>query len=313
MESAASSASQRRMASRGRPGVDDPLAVLARLTPRDRLLVGLLAEQQVLTARQVQRLAFPSLCTAQRRLLRLHALRVLDRFRWHTQVFGSQDWHYTLGPIGEHITAAAAGTTPPTPAAHRRRVERLANSPRLAHLLGINDLFSRLADHARSHPSVALEQWWSEQRCASAYAPLVRPDGYGRWTDGRRTADFFVEYDTGSEPLTQVVAKLPGYADLVTAGGPNLPVLFWVQTARREANLQAALADTGSPVIVATASAELTRALGTNPAGPVWLADPGRTRLALADLGTHSQAAPDGASEAATARTTGVRDEPIRW
>lgn len=310
MESRPLSASKRRPGPRQPAGGHhDPLAVLGRLTPRDRLLVGLLAEQQVLTARQVERLAFPSLCTAQRRLLRLHSLRVLDRFRWN-QIVGSQDWHYTLGPVGETITAAAAGTVPPSPIAHARRVERLANNPRLGHLLGINDVFTRLAGHARAHRRTALEAWWSERRCSTRCAPFVQPDGYGRWADGPRTTAFFFEYDTGSEPLTKVVAKLPGYSDLATAGGPDIPVLIWVRTTRRETSLHTALASAGTSVTVATASAELTEALGCGPAGPVWLTAPGRPRRTLAELGTP---APAGADRPAAAGTGRLSADPAAW
>jgi hypothetical protein len=83
-----------------------------------------------------------------------------------------------------------------------------------------------------------------------------------------------------------VVSKLPGHADLATVGGPDLPVLIWLPSARREANLRAALAAHPSPVTVATANTELARALGCGPADTVWLADRGEHRLRLADLGT---------------------------
>ena len=210
------------------------------LTDRDRWLVALLAEHQVLTTSQITELAFPSLDVAQRRLLKLAGLGVLDRFRWHTMI-GSQTWHYTLGQLGSHLVAAMRGVDPPRPAEHRRRIERLAANPRLGHLLGVNGLFTALAAHARTDPSATLAAWWSEQRCAQRYGELIRPDGYGRWTQAGRTVAFFCEYDTGTEPLTRVTAKLPGYADLTTGGGPNHPVLIWLPSGRRETNLRAAL------------------------------------------------------------------------
>ena len=60
-----------------------------------------------------------------------------------------------------------------------------------------------------------LECWWSERRCAAIWGDLARPDGYGRWREqppGARavTADFFLEYDTGTEDLPRLVAKLAG-------------------------------------------------------------------------------------------------------
>lgn len=261
----------------------DLLSVLGQLTTRDRQLLDLLDEHEVLTTSQLARLAFPSRSMAQRRLLRLTGLGVFDRFRWHLPV-GSQDWRYTTGLLGEELIAAARGVTPPRPAEHHRRLTRLAASPRLGHLLGVNDLFTRLAGHARSHPGCALSAWWPERRCAGRYGQLVRPDGYGTWTQGGQHVEFFVEYDTGTEPLTRVVAKLPGYADLAAAGGPALPVLIWVPTLRREANLLTALAQPW-PVTVATASTELARSYQQGPAGAVWHTRLSQHRQPLISLG----------------------------
>jgi len=61
----------------------DLLSVLGQLTTRDRQLLDLLDEHEVLTTSQLARLAFPSRSMAQRRLLRLTGLGVFDRFRWH--------------------------------------------------------------------------------------------------------------------------------------------------------------------------------------------------------------------------------------
>jgi len=262
---------------------DDPLALLGWLTERDRRLLDVLGEHQVLTTGQLAQLAFPSLGMAQRRAYRLYRLGVLERFRWHAPV-GSTTWHYTLGPEGAALVAAARGTDPPRPAELRRRAMRLAASPRLAHLLGVNGLFTALAGHARSHPGTALAAWWSERRCASHYGQIVRPDGYGAWVDRGRRVQFFVEYDTGSEPLGRLVAKLPGYADLAAAGGPTHPVLFWLPGAPREAHLQRLLAERPAAGLVATATADLAAALDTSPAGPLWLTPGTGRRRPLVDL-----------------------------
>ena len=214
----------------------DVLTVLDRLTWRDRQLVTALADHQVLTTGQLTDLAFPSLKVAQRRLLQLHRMRLVDRFRWHQPV-GSQAWHYTLGPAGAALIAATRGSEPPSAAQLRSRQLRQAANPRLPHLLGLNGVFTALAAHARTHPDTCLDAWWSEKRCAEHYGQLVRPDGYGAWTEHHRHVEFFLEYDTGIEPLGRVTAKLAGYHDLATAGGPQHPVLFCLPSNRREANL----------------------------------------------------------------------------
>lgn len=91
----------------------------------------------MLTTDQLTQLAFPSLDIAQRRLLKLTRLGVLDRFRWHA-IVGTQSWRYTVGHVGATLIAANRGTDPPRTGEHRARVARLAANPRLPHLLGLN-------------------------------------------------------------------------------------------------------------------------------------------------------------------------------
>ena len=62
----------------------DVLALLATVTPRDRNVLAVLAEHQVLTTGQLADFAFPSLHVAQRRMLLLTRRELVDRFRWHT-------------------------------------------------------------------------------------------------------------------------------------------------------------------------------------------------------------------------------------
>ena len=261
----------------------DPLGVVRSLTARDRFVVSVLAEHQVLTTAQLAQLCFGRLDLAQRRLLRLVRLGVLDRFRWHALV-GSEAWHYTLGPAGAAIDAAGRGVEAPRAAELRRRALRLAASPRLAHLLGVNGFFCALAQAARHQPGSALVSWRSERRCAELYGTLVRPDAAGIYQEGGQQVGFFVEHDTGSEPLARVAAKLAGYAELRTAGGPRHPVCFWLPSTAREAHLRRLLAEHPGPVQVATASAELADALSTGPAGVIWLPVGAGRRRRLAGL-----------------------------
>jgi hypothetical protein len=95
----------------------------------------------------------------------------------------------------------------------------------------------------------------------------VRPDGYGRWRQHQTEVDFFVEYDTGSEPLAKVTDKLAGYEDLAAATDLWTPTLFWVRSPGREASLREAFARSRSPVNVATAHP----LGGRGPAEAVWL------------------------------------------
>jgi hypothetical protein len=259
-----------------------PLDALRLLTERDRHVLALVTEHQVLTTSHLAWLAFPSRDRAEQRLRILARRDVLARFRPLVRP-GSTEWRYALGYTGAVISAARQGTSPPRPAAHAARVLRLAENPRLNHLLGVNGFFAGLARHARTHPDSRLETWWSETRATRACGSLARPDGFGRWRERGQQIRFFLEYDTGTETIDRLINKLDGYHDVDEAGGPAGVVLFWLPSARREASLRRRLGP--APLVpVGTATAEHARAAGTSPAGPLWLPAPGGTRRTLAEL-----------------------------
>lgn len=254
-------------------------AELARITPRDRLILDLLAEHHTFTTEQFTAVAFTSLGRARNRLSDLHRRGVLDRFR-HYQRPGSQSWRWTLGPVGAAIVAASRGGPWPRPSAVREATARLAVSPTLAHLLAVNGFFVALTAHARDRDGVRLARWWNEARCREATGNLVRPDGHGVWSDGGRPVPFWLEVDLGTEVLRRVAGKLTGYAHL--AGTRRAyPVLFWLPTVAREGNLRAMLTRAGVPdgLTVATGTAE-----HGDPAGPVWHLPGHPQPVALADL-----------------------------
>jgi hypothetical protein len=117
-----------------------------------------------------------------------------------------------------------------------------------------------------------------------AWGEVVRPDGYGIWTEPAGSLPFLVEYDTGTEPLDRLAAKLPGYAALAEAAGHPNWVLFSFASPRRERDARRVLAHPAVPV--ATAS----RTPGTAPDAAIWLpiaaghARPDHARLGLAQL-----------------------------
>ena len=178
-------------------------------------------------------------------------------------------------------------------------------------------------------PAAARPNWSAGGASGAAPPPgatCARPDGYGRWreqTPGQPPAvtDFFLEYDTGTENLPRLIAKLAGYRDLAARTGIATPVLFWLPSPRREAALRARLA--GPPphgTRNAPSAAQIpgvpvaTAAPGTSPEGPAgaaWLpaASPGpRRRLArLAPPGT----APAGSSPAG--QTPGAPPGGLAW
>lgn len=164
----------------------------------------------------------------------------------------------------------------------RERVLALAASQRLGHLLGVNGFFTALAAAARaSQGCAALAEWQSERRCAAEHGGIVRPDGYGAWAVGGQVTAFFLEYDNGTETTARVAGKLAQYADLATAAGAPVLVLFWLPGPGREAALRPALerAAAGGAVTAATATPDRGQ-----PAGPVWLPLNATRRLPLSRL-----------------------------
>jgi hypothetical protein len=289
-------------------------ALAARLTARDRWLLRMLHEHRVLTTGQITQLAFGTTRAATARLAVLYQYRAVDRFRPLAPA-GSSPLHFVLDEAGALLLAAEDGITPAELGYRRDRSMAIALSPRLAHDTGANGVFTGLAAAARaSGGQAALECWWGERRCAAAWGEHARPDGYGRWTEQTpsrpaATVDFFLEYDTGTEPLTRVIGKLAGYAALAARTGITTPVLYWLRSPSREAALHARLAGPPPPGVPGAVSAAqipgvpvATAARGTVPGGPAgaaWLpaASPGpRLRLAqLAPPGTvQASGGPDG-------------------
>jgi hypothetical protein len=264
------------------------------LTPRDRLLLSWLAEHYLLSTDQVAHALFDSLRTAQQRLTILHRRQVLTRFTT-ARADGAMEtrYLYTLGPVGFRRHPDTwhdpdhRGLKPPRTSLER--ADRIARSPALHHLLGVNQFFVDLHHHTRHHRQARLLRWWSEQHATAVYNKQIAsgrtvrrggvyPDGHGIWAVGEQQVGFFLEHDRGTEPLSRVVAKLKGYERLARTG-PRHAVLLWVPHPVREAGLLDLMDGADFPMPVATA-------VHTNdPAAPIWAlsTDPGH-RVALHEL-----------------------------
>jgi hypothetical protein len=261
----------------------------ARLTDRDHHALRLLAAHKAMTAEQIARIAdFPNDTRARHRLLLLAQRGVLARFR-RCHRPGSLPWIYTLGILGAAIHAANTDQPLPRAAEVTHRIVRLHYSRTLDHNLAVNDFFSHLAAHARHTPGCRLDHWWPEPEAAHACGNLVRPDGYAEWTEHGRTVGFFLEHDTGYEPLRKLVEKLDRYTELARAG-ISRPILFHLPNATRETNLHHAITrrfpGSGAPILIATAIHSHTV---PSPAAPVWLLPPGTgPRQPLSQLSPYS-------------------------
>lgn len=218
----------------------------------------------MLTSSQIADIAFTSLRKAQDRLVTLHRLDVVDRFRPRRWA-GSGPFHFTLGPAGATVVAADRGVDVADLRWRRDGAGALAVSQRLAHTVGVNGFFTALVRTTRTRPGCDLAQWWSERRTTDAWGTLVRPDGYGVWVENGTRLPFLLEYDTGTERLARLSAKLNGYADLARAAGHRTWVLFAFPTPGREAAARPML--THPLVPVATTALPTDR----SPADQHWL------------------------------------------
>ncbi|GGW97772.1 replication-relaxation family protein [Streptomyces noursei] len=269
---------------RHRPHQPTDIATLAhRLTTRDLWLTRMLHEHRVLTTPQIARLTHTSLRSAQRRLRTLHQHAVLDSFRPLTAT-GSAPEHYTLGPLGAALLAARAGLDTAVLGWRPTHTGRIAYSPSLGHDLGVNDLLTHLAARAHTTHTTGLSLWLSERSAARRWGDLIRPDAYAHWHDGDYLLPFCLEYDTGSQPLARVEAKLTGYAAFTTTTNTRPALLIHTRTQSRDQALRHRLADTARELDlnVATSSADFTT---TSPWGPWWAPlQPHARRTTLTDL-----------------------------
>jgi hypothetical protein len=262
------------------------MSAAARLTGRDRVLVRYVGEHRVLTTGQVAALGFGSVITARHRLAALTGIGALRRFRPHLPV-GSAPWHYLLGPLGALLLGTEDRDDAKWATAVRAdRQVALEQSQRLAHMVGANWCFTALARHARLDATggTELREWLNETQAEkwvlshAHYIPvemaLPRPDGLGVWAEGGQETTFLLEYDTGSEHLTQLTGKLRDYANAAKCMADHdatcPPLLFCFPTPRREQAARRAFAacpDT-TELRIATTATDPER---TSLAGPVWL------------------------------------------
>lgn len=256
-----------------------------RLTARDRWIAAMVHEHRVLTTTHIQRLAFPSLRSAEQRLLELHQWAMLGRFRPRIGT-GTLPWHYVLGPAGATVLAAEHGIDETDLGYRYPRAIAYAHSLRLAHTVGVADFFTTLIDHAHRQPDSRVVAWWGENRCAAHFGDLVRPDAYGLIGHQRRPVEFFLEYDTGTENPARLGAKLAGYQKLAAATTITTPVLFWLTRPGREpaarTQLARAHAALDQPDLVPVATA--IGGHGHSPFGPAWLPLHGGPRQSLPGL-----------------------------
>lgn len=265
---------------RRRVGRSEVLETRSWLTQRDRDVCNDVYDHKVLTSTQLQQLHFPHPRVGNRRLLKLFEHQVLDRFRPREPV-GSAPFHYILGELGAYVIAGERGLDAKKLKDRRRGDLRLAFSPRLRHIVEVNEFFTRLIVAARRSGDHDVARWWSEGRCAAECRDVVRPDGLGEIVRGAESTSFFLELDRGTERGRRLPDKMRAYA-WFTHMNPALAsaVLFLFPTAERERMAREKL-DPLYEVCVATGSADV---FSSDPLGSIWLPMECERRSTILDL-----------------------------
>ncbi|WP_435113822.1 replication-relaxation family protein [Nocardiopsis synnemataformans] len=111
----------------------------------------------------------------------------------------------------------------------------------------------------------------------------MRPDAYLCWKQDGTVADVFVEYDTGTESLTQLKNKMPGYARLARESKLPSIVVVLVHSDQREDNAARALAASCTNRVGVYLSTH-ARLAQQGAAEPIWRLAGDPTRVSLRDL-----------------------------
>ncbi|WP_203749499.1 replication-relaxation family protein [Catellatospora bangladeshensis] len=289
------------------------LRLQSRLTQRDRTLLNWLYDHQVLTTAQITSALFPSPRSAQQRLLELMEMKLVDRFRANRPGGGTYPWSYVIAHTGAVMIAARRGLQPPRPAETALARARIATSTQLDHTLGVNTFFTDLAGYARRNPPAELMYW---EPTMYRYIHRLEPDGWGRYREPGHDLRFWLEYDTGTEPLTTLIDKISRYRYSIDSTYPAWAMLFRLHSTRRENNLHQRILTLPFWTPVATTAGDRLDLQRQTPADRVW-ATPGEPGLErLADLTRLEQdpraaASPERAIAEETRRRRGHTAEPI--
>jgi hypothetical protein len=209
-------------------------------------------------------LHFDSYRVASRRVMLLHQLGLLARFR-PGRSQGSAPWHYTQAEPGAFVVATRLDRELADIGFRRQDPDRMASSSHLQHLVETNGFFTRLAWVCRRTSRATLVEWIGERRAGRGWGAPIQPDGVGNITDGSRRTRFFFELDRATENRERLRGKLRRYAELAVAEDVPWVLLFTFPSERREAEARRALF-LKEPTV---ATAPLNQAMA-DPLGPVW-------------------------------------------
>lgn len=217
---------------------DTLLSLVPKVTPRDRQILSDLYDHQVLTTHHLHQLHFAerSVRMVRLRMQQLRTYGLVSSFRPYAHA-GTSPNHWVVDQLGLQWLAAQRNTTLTELDSRADHRMRIALHHQLGHVLGLADTFVAFTLAARRTRSASLERWYSERESARRWGRHIRPDAYLQWDQDETELHAFVEYDTGTEPLTKVVRKMKGYTNLATESALASIVLFAVHSDQRAEHL----------------------------------------------------------------------------
>jgi len=148
----------------------------------------------------------------------------------------------------------------------------------LAHTLGADEVFVRIARAARGRRNGSLLEWRNAAACA---AGRVRPDGYGLLRLGSREYGFIVEFDRGTIHPAALRAKFAAYGRFMPSaraardydGFPNILVVTTGPAGEQRIvdAIRAVSAGEGSRLPALVTTVEWLESNGDGPFGCIWL------------------------------------------
>ena len=262
---------------------DSLLRIANRLQPRDYTIGHLLSEHRYLTTDQISSILFSSTRTCRNRLDALRRIGFINCFTPLLRDLTRLPVHWVPGPLSARYVALSRDERAPSVKAVKENQDSRVSGGHVVHNDGANQFGVDLLVYARTHPQARLTRWWGSTNISSEINHNARPDGHGVWAEQNRAVAYFLEHDTGTEPLGVLARKVAAYRTVRGGGGPAWPVLFWLPTTARESNLHKRLDGSARGMLVATAARDAAAEHG--PAGPVWrLVGNGRRRLRLSEL-----------------------------
>jgi len=225
-----------------------------RLGERDFRILKAVGDYQVLTTTQIQRLLFPSMSRARKRLRQLTVCGFLRQFRRPVVIGkGSSDALYFPTPKTIKMLERSRLISKP----HKLRVPRIRSEFFLDHTLARNDFRIGLELACRTEPDVELRDWKHDRSIASSVKVVrgdrsptlerltIVPDGQFDLILHGKPHRLYVEIDRGTTSLSRIQLKMLGYFQLsLTTEMMDFTVLWTAESTRRMQNLMQAARNT---------------------------------------------------------------------